>query len=365
MPSRSGLLLTLHVDFITPICYACYASITDWGDESEIMGTARSRLPSTPRRPLPPRWDEFLNALTGRLSKPTTSLLSTRCLTRQTLSQLFMEIREALGLPTTFPAGPEIIEHLSAMGLASPLSVEFPRKSPHTSPSKEFVLFGIQESREIDPLEVLQSYNQEGVICYFSALAYFDLTTQVPTHQHVATLTRPTQYTSLRERESAPLASINDGPKRSKLGTHIFSYDDVPYFSVKRSITSVPGIQTRVISSRSNIRITTKEQTLLDTLHYPIHCGGMGVTFEAWNLSKKNINYDSICDYLASIQIDPLIRRLGAILDLIDCVPSKNLSLFLEQSKERIFSFLDVPHIPLLRGIDFRKVDNNWKVLIP
>jgi predicted transcriptional regulator of viral defense system len=276
-----------------------------------------------------------------------------------------MEIRKALNLPTTFPAGPEIIEHLSAMGLASPLSVELPKKSPHASPSKEFVLFGIQESHEIDPLEILQSYNQKGVICYFSALTYFDLTTQVPTHQHVATLTRPTQHASLRERESAPPASISDGPKRSKLGTQIFSYDGVPYFSVKRSATSVPGIQTRVISSRSNIRITTKEQTLLDTLHYPIHCGGMEVTFEAWNLSKKNINYDSICDYLARIQTDPLIRRLGAILDLLDCVPTRNLSLFLEQSRKRIFSLLDVPYIPLLRGIDFHKLDTNWKVLIP
>ena len=91
----------------------------------------------------------------------------------------------------------------------------------------------------------------------------------------------------------------------------------------------------------------------------------MGVTFEAWSLSKRNINYDSIHDYLENIQIDPLIRRLGAILDLLDCVPTKNLSVFLEQSRERIFTSPDVPHIPLLRGIDFRQVDDKWRVLIP
>jgi predicted transcriptional regulator of viral defense system len=279
-----------------------------------------------------------------------------------------MEIRDTLGLPTTFPSGPEIIEHLFSMGLASSLPVELSEKSRGASPSKGFILLGIQESREldIDPLELLQSYNQEGTICYFTALAYFNLTTQVPVHHHIATLTKPIQNTNLEQQESASKNVLPQNTiKKSKIGTHIFTYGGVPFYSVKRVINSIPGIKTRIISPRTNIRITTVEQTLLDTLQYPIHCGGPEVIIEAWKLYINNLNEDLIRDYLKKIQIDPLTRRVGATLDLLDHPPTKNLDSFLKESRERIFFLPYVPNIPLFRGINFRQNNHYWKVLIP
>ena len=131
-----------------------------------------------------------------------------------------------LHLPSTFPTGKKIIEHLVSMGLASHVPIE---EVSRPGPSRDFILLGIQESRElqVDPLELLQAYDPQGVICYFSALAYYDLTTQIPASHHVASLIshkiEPVAKTA--EKLSTSPKSI----KRSKLGTHVFSYGGVPY----------------------------------------------------------------------------------------------------------------------------------------
>lgn len=317
---------------------------------------------------LPYRWEEFLGALTERLSTPTPSLPSTRCLTRHALSGIFMDIRKKLNLPTTFPAGKEIIDRLTSMGLASCLPLEAHDKSSQGSPSREFILFGIQESREreIEPVELLQAYNQKGIICYFTALSYYNLTTQVPVHNHVATLIRQTSTADTDVREPAsknPDRGIDTG--KSRLGNHVFTYMGVPYYSIKRVENSIPGVKTRIVSGRTNIRISTVEQTLLDTLQYPFHCGGPEVVFEAWQRHSVHIDEDLISDYLRRIKIDPLTRRTGAILDLLGHTPGRNLRSFLKESRDRIFGIEDVPIIPLLRGIRLPQLDRSWNVLTP
>ena len=53
------------------------------------------------------------------------------------------------------------------------------------------------------------------------------------------------------------------------------------YYSNKRDVSLVPGIQFRVVSPRCWLRITTLEQTLLDALMQPVRCGGEAVALEA------------------------------------------------------------------------------------
>ncbi|MEW6719952.1 MAG: hypothetical protein AB1346_05845 [Thermodesulfobacteriota bacterium] len=279
-----------------------------------------------------------------------------------------MEIRKGLDLPTTFPTGKEIIDRLIHMGLASCLPVEVHGEPSKDSPSKEFILFGIRESREpeIEPVELLQAYNQKGVICFFSALSYYDLTTQVPVHHHIASLIHPTGTANVDAREPSSTSPDREiEPGRSRLGTHAFTYMGVPFYSIKRAANTIPGIKTRIVSGRTNIRISTVEQTLLDTLQYPLHCGGPEVVFEAWKRYSGQLDEDLMSDYLRRIKIDPLIRRAGAMLDLLGHSPGKNLRSFLEESRDRIFGLEEVPTIPLLRGINLPRPDRSWNVLTP
>jgi predicted transcriptional regulator of viral defense system len=319
-------------------------------------------MPIRDRSLQPQRWEEFLKAFTTRIAKPTSSLLSVRCITRQTLSGIFSEIQQELNLPSTFPSGVSIIEHLLSMGFASRIPVE---GTAGTAPSKEFILLGIQESQDLDadPLELLQAYYQQGTVCYFSALAYFDLTTQVPVHHHIATLTD--QVTATNSERPATTVNTKKPSTKSRLGTYLFTYEGAPFYCTKRVKSSIPGIKIRVISARTNLRITTIEQTLLDTLQYPFHCGGQEVALESWGRHIRQIEGDLLLDYLRTIRIDPLTRRVGAIFDLFGIQPTKDLDSFLKESKTRIFSQPEVPEIPLFRGINSQRINPIWKILVP
>ena len=320
--------------------------------------------PTATRRSLPDaHWEPFLSALTGRLAQPTPDLLSVRCVTRQTLVQLIGEVASELQLPSTFPTGRKVIEHLVSMGFASHVPIADVSGS---SPSRDFILLGIQESRDqqVDPLELLQAYDQQGVICYFSALAYYDLTTQMPSSHHIASLMKHTVEPGAKSTgkpSTAPAAT----KRRSKLGTHVFSYEGVPFYSTKRARNTIPGVKTRVLSPATNIRIATVEQTLLDTLQYPFHFGGAEVVLESWQQATGKTDDDLFAAYLRAIQILPLTRRAGALFELLGLRPAGALGTYLDETKKLILAQPEIPWIPLLRGVPYSRESAGWKVLVP
>jgi len=307
-------------------------------------------------------WEPFLKALTGRLAQPNPDLPSVRCVTRQTLVKLIRKVVRELRLPSTFPNGIEVIDHLVSMGFASHVPLEEVSKS---GPSRDFILLGIQESRElqVDPLELLQAYDPQGVICYFSALAYYELTTQIPASHHVASL-----ITHKIEPVAKPAGKLSTSPKgteRSKLGTRVFSYGGVPFYSTKRARKSIPGVKTRVLGPATNIRIATVEQTLLDTLQYPFHCGGPEVVLESWERQKGTTDEDLFLAYLKAIQIPPLTRRMGALFELLGLPATGALGSYLDATKKTVLEQPAIPWIPLLRGVPYSREIAGWKVLVP
>lgn len=278
---------------------------------------------------------------------------------------MFREIQIELKLPSTYPSGVKILEHLISMGLATRVPIE---DAPKSTPSKEFFLLGIRGSREldVDPLELLQAYHQSGIICYFSALAHLNLTTQISAHHHVAILTPRRIKTNIEPSEIIPKSdSSKQKIERSRLGTLAFSYQGIPYYLVKRVKNSLPGVKIRIVSPWTRIRMTTIEQTLLDTLQYPFHCGGPEAVFEAWEKRIKKIDEDLILDYLERIQIAPLTRRIGAIFDLLGHQPTKRLDLFLNKTRNQFFIQSEIQHISLLRGTHYSRINSSWNVLVP
>jgi hypothetical protein len=248
------------------------------------------------------------------------------------------------------------------MGLASHVPIEDVSKP---GPSRDFILLGIQESRElqVDPLELLQAYDPQGVICYFSALAYYELTTQIPASQHIASLI--THKTPSVAKPATKLSAAPKGTVRSKLGTRVFSYGGVPFYSTKRSRKSIPGVKTRVLGPATNIRIATVEQTLLDTLQYPFHCGGPEVVLESWARQTGTTDEDLFLAYLKAIQIPPLTRRVGALFELLGIPATGALGSYLDATKKTVLEQPETPWIPLLRGVPYSREITGWKVLVP
>jgi len=269
-------------------------------------------------------------------------------------------------LTSTFPNTPEILKYLKKIGWAYPIEVEVPPATP--SRSKEFYLLdiGAAHGAKIDPLELLQAYKPDGVICYFSALTYYSLTTQFATQHHIAALNKKTSAQKANHRHFTEKSDNSlKSNRKYALGKNLFTYQGIPFYLTKRSISRLIGVQTRMLGPRTNIRITTLEQTLLDTLHKPIYCGGPSVIFEAWEEGLTRLDEDLLNDYLQKIDSLLILRRVGAMIETLNFRPSHDFEVTLERCLENISQHSETSAIPILPGFEFPSLNAKWKVMTP
>ena len=246
---------------------------------------------------------------------------------------------------------------------------------------------GAGPGSEIDPLELMMAYEPSGVVCYFSALAFHSLTSQVPSHHHVAVLTDnsiPDDSQGARHGERVPHQSGGDTQREKALteksahikqtrntanvlGRPAYSYLDIPYYLTRRKQRLIPGVQTRSHGPRGRFRITTIEQSLLDTLYKPLHCGGPAVVLEAWQkaTSSGSIDEERITEYLIQMDYQSTTRRVGAVLNLLGYSPGAVLKSCLDQAKQKLVR--DAPHaqISLLPGFEYTNLDHERLVKLP
>lgn len=311
------------------------------------------------------RWEIFLGALSERLSAPSEKFPTVRCWKHSTLEAEIKGVVRAnqSELLTTFPPAYKVVEHLKRMGWVQPIDAQSSEGRDHL----EFLLVdaGSREGQPVSALELLQAWLPAGVICYFSALTHHELTTQPAAYHHIARLEPP-------QPRKEPISATESEPgteafERSPLGTDIFHFEEVTCYETRRDASLVPGVQMRVMSRRSWLRITTLEQTLLDTLLQPLRCGGEAVILEAWENGAKAMDADRMSEYLGKIQRDDLGRRVGAVLDLIGADVAKNsLGHRLGALKARLTAATaETPDIPLLWGFRFPDRSEAWRVRIP
>ncbi len=311
------------------------------------------------------RWDFFLRTLGERAAKASAEKPSVRCWKTYSLQSEISSIKKANPdtLRTNFGSALKIIERLKRIGWIHSIKTQSLEKEE----AIEFLILDMETGKDqpIYPLELLQAYLPDGVICYFSAIIYHELTTQFASHHHIGRLERPKEKKSQDTILIPDSSQYSEPVERNPLGTIVFRFEDVDYFQNKRDVSLVPGIQLRVVTPRCWLRITTLEQTLLDALMKPACCGGEAVAFEAWETGVNQMDANRMADHLAKIQRDVLDRRVGAMLDLIGFnYKSSTLSSRLAGVRDRLSSD-DVLEIPLLAGLEFPELNTTWKVLTP
>jgi predicted transcriptional regulator of viral defense system len=122
----------------------------------------------------------------------------------------------------------------------------------------------------------------------------------------------------------------------------------------------------RVASPKTWLRITTLEQTLLDTLLQPVRCGGEAVVLEAWENGLKKMDADRITEHLSKIQREDLERRVAAVLDITGAdVGATSLGRKLQGLRQRLAASHEIPEIPLLPGFQFANFSEAWRVRTP
>ena len=114
--------------------------------------------------------------------------------------------------------------------------------------------------------------------------------------------------------------------------------------------------------------MTTLEQTLLDTLKYPQHCGGEQVVFEAWERGMERWNADQLASCLEKIDHIEYDRRVGAMLDMLNQQPgSKKLKSRFDSVLGRMAAAAESEHppVPMLESYPYKNYNQRWHVLVP
>jgi predicted transcriptional regulator of viral defense system len=214
------------------------------------------------------------------------------------------------------------------------------------------------ETGELDPRIILSTAVPNGIICYLGALEYYELTTQLPPFYHIAKIDNRSQP----ERQNTGKATLIKNNKPKSIGQLQFYYDNTPCYMTQRSSYTLSGEITGYISAVP-IRLTSLEQTLLDSLEKPMHCGGGDIVFEAWETADKNsnINEQKLLKCLTDINNMKLSRRCGCMLDIIGYPYGEELATYLNNA----FTNDDEP-IMLMRGnSSYNTLDKKWKVYRP
>ncbi len=302
--------------------------------------------------------EAFLRGFSNKLADPAISLPSTRCVTRPDLIRLLGTIRNELALPR--------IRSASATALLGILERSGLIKRIDITPLNErvrkdrFYAVGLDtDPALIDPAELLQAHEPEGVICYFSALQLHELTTQPAPHHHIAKVRAISD-------EAAPRSEIvTPGTTAPPLGSAQFKYQDVPYYVTARDSSILRKHQQRYLNAHSKVRVTTLEQTLIDTLHRPMSAGGPSIVFEAWNAAATKINVASVLDTVMHIGNPLLARRVGHMLErTLGESLSASTELFRALARENIISESGEPP-SLIAFMPYKTIDARWQLLVP
>lgn len=294
----------------------------------------------------------ILAGLNERLKEPSLSLPNIRWIAETELINLLLEIRDTLeirGIKSY--SGKLLLEYLKQSGLAHELVID---DVPKGKKVIHLYRLGIGGVAEITPMELLQSLRQDGVICYFTALEHHDLTTQVAPHHHIASL-----ETVAKRFEDVVYQSAKSG-KVPSLGTLLFNHNGVPYYWTKRDQGLLPGVQSIYLSADAIAKVTTLEQTLLDTLHRPWACGGPPVVFEAWERGLGRIDATLLAGYLKVIDRALVNRRVGCMLDLCGyAIKNDHLAELIRDAKAKsAFG----PVLSLLPSVSAGKINRDWNL---
>ena len=324
-----------------------------------------SAQPKTGRFPVTARvnsHDAFIAALSDKLSQEPSVSLNSNCLSERRLYSLLDQI--SAQCPRPQPTKKRTKEWLTEIGLLTAIVIdEYPERG--TRNTKFYRLDLSRKTRaQPNPFELLQAYAADGVVCYFSAVAFHSLTTQPPAHHHVAIPTEPRP----RITTPSPELTVESRATRRKaepLGEWLFTYKGLRYYQTSRDKKLIPGIQTRFLGPTSLVRITTLEQTLLDTLHRPLSCGGPAVVMEAWEQGIRRAKEDVLAQYLREMDRLPIAQRLGHILSNLDYKPRSELERTLESYLKRLDPNDPSMYQQLFPGLRYEHLQHPWLVYGP
>ena len=313
---------------------------------------------------------EFLEAMVAgfarQFASPSPECPTVRCVTRPRLKRILGHIRDNVR-PNAHKrwTGDRLIRHLEQSQLVAGVPLEWAAQKIGLH---RFLSIGFDgEVRDLHPIELLQANEPEGVICYFTALEVHELVTQVAPHHHIAKARAKDvgRATNPASGGASVEGVVGPSDRAAPIGSRQFEYSGVAYYLTLREDRYLAEPQFRYLSEKSQFRVTTLEQTLLDSLHRPMACGGPAVVFEAWDSAIERVAADRILELLRGLADEALTRRAGYMLTRIGMshVAPEIADLLSEFRFAAAAAFR--PPYSLFQGIPYTRLDKQWGLLVP
>ena len=312
--------------------------------------------------------DHFASVLaefSKTFSSPSSKHPNVRCISKASLVRELVALGNRLShISANATSGHALLQSLIKSGLVHQIPLT---DSDGNHPTPKFFSIGLDRSiGELDPIELLQAIDPKGVVCYFTAVQFHDLTTQMPTHHHVARLSTTSPTRSSIPTVSPTRQTNRNSQTRNRFGRLQFLYQNIPYYITTREQRRIPGIQKRYYTRKTVFSVTTYEQTLLDTLHHPFSCGGSSVVFEAWNNATNKLDQSRLLEYLKSINDHRLTRRVGYILvNRLHHKLEAELDRYLHRIQRQVTKDETVTIVSLLPGYEYTHTNLDWRLEVP
>jgi len=131
-------------------------------------------------------WNAVLAELNRLLEQPTDAIPSVQVLTETNLRNCLRIAKDAAAGAKSWKIV-RLLDLLKQSGLGSLIPLDGLQDKV---PAVRLWRIGFGAMPAPDALELLQAAKPQGIVCYFSALSHHELTTQEPSHHHIALFRR-------------------------------------------------------------------------------------------------------------------------------------------------------------------------------
>jgi len=116
------------------------------------------------------------------------------------------------------------------------------------------------------------------------------------------------------------------------------------------------GITEEWVTQTRKVRMSDLEKTILDSLLYPQHCGGITEIAKVIWITRNKIEYDKLGEYVNKYDKNVIAKRLGYILEILE-INNHPLILNLKQYVKDRYDLFDPT---MLKEI---KNKNSWRLI--
>lgn len=288
--------------------------------------------------------EQFISEILQRTSNGSIP----ECISYKALNKEITDIKNNLCLPELKrTTNSNLILHMINASVIHEINLDYSKDN-----LRYFYIGLKKDMATLDPIELLSAFCPDGVLCFFSAMQYYELTTQFSPYYHIAKV----NYTKIAPKQFQNIDQ--NGPEetiRSKNGIKYFSYKSTPYYLTNRNIKTIPGNKIIFFKGRE-YKIVTLEQLLIDCLLYPLKSGGFSVINEVWETASRYLKQSEILKILTEINRNDINQKTGYMLDLLDIKIEESLYSFLRKNISN--------ECQLLYGYNFVTLNEKWKVYV-